>query len=234
MVKMAKEHGCSVIVAGSDASDHYSAYLEAGSDYVIIGEGEETLLELIQTLETGKKEFNEILGLAHKANGKAKANPRRPDIKDLDALPFPAWDLVDIEKYRAIWIERHGFFSMNMVTTRGCPFHCNWCAKPIWGQRYHSRSPKNVAAELKLLQDEYGPDHISFVDDIFGLKPGWVPEFAQENSHFGTRPAFKSLSRADLLLREGEVDALRDAGAQMVWMGAESGAQSVLASSLGC
>ncbi len=65
-------------------------------------------------------------------------------IRDLDALPFPAWDLVDIEHYRHLWRTHHGYFSLNMVTTRGCPFHCNWCAKPIWGQKYNVRSPENV------------------------------------------------------------------------------------------
>ena len=154
--------------------------------------------------------------------------PRRPDIKDLDALPFPAWDLVDIAKYRKIWLERHGYFSMNMVTTRGCPFHCNWCAKPIWGQRYHSRSPENVVAEMKWLKETYQPDHIWFADDIFGLKPGWLRRFGELVEQGDARIPFKCLSRADLLCRPGEVDALRRAGAQTVWMGAESGSQKIL------
>ena len=143
-------------------------------------------------------------------------------------LPFPAWDLVDVEKYRAIWLKRHGYFSMNMVTTRGCPFHCNWCAKPIWGQRYHSRSPENVAAEMKWLKETYHPDHIWFADDILGLKPGWLPRFADAVHAQGSRIPFKCLSRADLLTRAGEVDALARAGAQTVWMGAESGSQKIL------
>jgi ubiquinone/menaquinone biosynthesis C-methylase UbiE/uncharacterized radical SAM superfamily protein len=115
-----------------------------------------------------------------------------------------------------------------MVTTRGCPFHCNWCAKPIWGQRYAVRSPENVADELALVRASYAPDHISFVDDIFGLRPGWVPAYADVVRSRGIVTPFKCLSRADLLVREGEVEALRDAGCEMVWMGAESGAQSIL------
>ena len=155
-------------------------------------------------------------------------NPRRPDISSLDELPFPAWDLVDVETYRAIWLKRHGYFSMNMVTTRGCPFHCNWCAKPIWGQRYHSRSPENVAAEMKWLQETYHPDHIWFADDILGLKPGWLPRFADALHAQESLIPFKCLSRADLLTRPGEVEALARAGAQTVWMGAESGSQTIL------
>jgi len=174
MIDMAKLRGCTVILCGADATDHYETYLAKGADYVLIGEGEETLIELLSQLSAGK-DTSQIIGLVSRQMSSVK---RRPDISNLDALPFPAWDLVDVEKYRAIWLKRHGYFSMNMVTTRGCPFHCNWCAKPIWGQRYHSRSPENVAAEMKWLRETYRPDHIWFADDILGLKPGWLPRFA--------------------------------------------------------
>ena len=199
-------------------------YLAKGADYVLIGEGEETLIELLGHLSAGR-EPDRITGLA---TPHSKLITRRPDIANLDALPFPAWDLVDVEKYRAIWLKRHGYFSMNMVTTRGCPFHCNWCAKPIWGQRYHSRSPEDVAAEMKWLKETYHPDHIWFADDILGLKPGWLPRFADGVHAQRCRIPFKCLSRADLLTRAGEVEALARAGAQTVWMGAESGSQKIL------
>lgn len=135
---------------------------------------------------------------------------------------------MDIARYRKIWCERHGYYSMNMVTTRGCPYHCNWCAKPIWGQRYNVRSPENVAAELKWLQETYRPDHIWFADDIMGLKPGWLERFAEvvETEQIGV--PFKCLSRADLLLRGESVQALKRAGCQIVWIGAESGSQKIL------
>ncbi|HET9911408.1 MAG TPA: radical SAM protein [Anaerolineales bacterium] len=235
MIDMAKSHGCTVILCGADATDHDQIYLAHGADYVLIGEGEETLIELLGQLSAGREaDLKSVLGLAYQSsieNRKSKIinrNPRRPDISNLDALPFPAWDLVDVEKYRAIWLKRHGYFSMNMVTTRGCPFHCNWCAKPIWGQRYHSRSPENVAAEMKWLKETYHPDHIWFADDILGLKPGWLPRFADALHAPGSLIPFKCLSRADLLVREGEVEALKRAGAQTVWLGAESGSQAIL------
>ena len=224
MIAIAKSRGCTVILCGADATDHYRTYLEKGADYVLIGEGEETLIELLSQLAVGH-EVKDIVGLA---THHSSLVTRRPDIVNLDSLPFPAWDLVDVEKYRAIWLKRHGYFSMNMVTTRGCPFHCNWCAKPIWGQRYHSRSPENVAAEMKWLKETYHPDHIWFADDILGLKPGWLPRFADAIRALGCRVPFKCLSRADLLTRPGEVDALARAGAQTVWMGAESGSQKIL------
>ena len=230
MIGMAKGRGCTVILCGADASDHTSEYLSQGADYVLLGEGEETLIELLGHLSKGQ-DATDILGLASRTRQlpfTIYQSPRRPDITNLDALPFPAWDLVDVDRYRKIWLERHGYFSMNMVTTRGCPFHCNWCAKPIWGQRYHSRSPENVAAEMKWLKENFHPDHIWFADDILGLKPGWLTRFADALHAGAGGIPFKCLSRADLLTRDGEVDALSRAGAQTVWMGAESGSQKIL------
>jgi radical SAM superfamily enzyme YgiQ (UPF0313 family) len=126
-----------------------------------------------------------------------------------------------------MWQSRHGYFSMNLVTTRGCPYHCNWCAKPIYGQRYNTRTPENVVAEMRLLQETYHPDRIEFADDIFGLKPGWVEHFADLVNAQGVRIPFKCLLRADLLT-ERTVAALARAGCATVWMGAESGSQKIL------
>jgi anaerobic magnesium-protoporphyrin IX monomethyl ester cyclase len=230
MIQMGKSRRCVVIVAGSDVTDRYTAYLDAGADYVLIGEGEETLRDLIKALDANQhQQIGMIQGLAyHDASGEVIFTGRRPDIKDLDALPFPARDLVDIPRYQKIWREQHGHFSINLATTRGCPFHCNWCAKPIWGQRYNTRSPENVVAEMKQIKDEFAPDHIWFADDIFGLKPGWVTRFSEALNAIDAHIPFKCLSRADLLVREGEVEALSKAGCQIVWIGAESGSQKVL------
>jgi len=234
MIEMARGRGCTVILSGSDASDHPDIYLEAGADFVLIGEGERTLGELVDRL-TGRTStpFDSILGLAYRQMngreaGRIRVNPRRQDIKDLDSLPFPAWDLIDVPRYRNIWKLHHGYYSMNMVTTRGCPFHCNWCAKPIWGQRYNVRSPQNVVEEMKWLKERYRPDHIWFADDIMGLKPGWLSDFADRVQEENAGIPFKCLSRVDLLMRAGDIEALQRAGAQIVWVGAESGSQKVL------
>jgi anaerobic magnesium-protoporphyrin IX monomethyl ester cyclase len=228
MISMARRRGCTVIVAGSDATDHAQAYINAGAQYVLIGEGEQTLGQVVDHLVRKPAELDSILGLAFERDGQVVITPRRADLKELDALPFPAWDLVDIARYRSIWMERHGYYSMNLATSRGCPYHCNWCAKPIWGQRYHVRSPENVVAELAWLKRTYKPDHVWFVDDIFGLIPGWVERFADLVEEQHARLPFKSLQRADLILKGNTIDALRRAGAQRVWVGAESGSQKIL------
>ncbi len=226
MINMAQARGVPVIVCGADATDHAETYLAQGADYVLLGEGENTLGELLGALDRSDHDaLKTILGLAFRDPGNPEnisRNPRRPDIKELDALPLPAWDLVDTARYRQLWMSRHGYYSMNMVTTRGCPYHCNWCAKPIWGQRYNVRSPENVMAEIIWLYETYKPDHIWFADDIFGLKPGWLNAFAALVKPSEIKVPFKCLSRVDLLLRPGEIDALKQAGADIVWVGAES------------
>jgi len=229
MIDMAVARGCTVIVSGSDATDHPTLYLDRGARFVIAGEGEATLAELVDRLDgRTTTPFTSIAGLALLDEGRVVRTADRSPLGDLDALPFPAWDLVDVDAYRRRWLDRHRLFSMNVVTTRGCPYHCNWCAKPIWGQRYHSRSPDNVVRELTWLARDFRPDHVWFADDILGLTPGWLPRFADLLEAAAVRVPFKCLSRADLLLRDGEIAALRRAGCQTVWMGAESGSQAVL------
>ncbi len=228
MSKLAKENGCTVIVSSSDSTDHYEQYINEGADFVILGEAEMTLLELVDNIRKGTKDFSSLAGIVYKQNDVIIKTVKRDVLKDLDGLPLPAWDLIDINPYRRSWIKHAGYFSLNMATTRGCPFKCNWCAKPIYGNRYNSRSPQHVISELKLLKEKFHFDHIWFCDDIFGLKPGWVHEFAalveKENLHF----KFKIQCRADLLLQENYIHDLAVAGCDNVWIGAESGSQKIL------
>jgi radical SAM superfamily enzyme YgiQ (UPF0313 family) len=228
MIQLARRQGCTVVVCSSDSTDRYQEYLEKGADFVLLGEGEQTLLELATTISAGRDDFSQIPGLAWLQNKLPVRNAARKVMKDLDSLPLPAWDLVDIESYRRIWMDHHGYFSLNVSTTRGCPFKCNWCAKPIYGNRYNARSPQHVVEEIKMLQTKYTFDHIWMCDDIFGLKPNWVAEFAGLVQKEGLSFRFKIQSRADLLIQENYVQALALAGCDNTWMGAESGSQKIL------
>ncbi|MBV6421096.1 MAG: Anaerobic magnesium-protoporphyrin IX monomethyl ester cyclase [Ignavibacteriaceae bacterium] len=228
MAEIAKENGITVIMSSSDAADHYEKYLQHGVDFVVIGEGELTLKELISKIDSGEKHFKHIDGLAFKVNSEIIKTSQRQIVKELDSFPLPAWDLVEISSYKKIWIENHGYFSLNIATTRGCPFKCNWCAKPIYGNRYNSRSPQKVADEIEFLLNNFQPDHFWMCDDIFGLKPGWVQEFRDIVKSKNLEFKYKIQSRVDLLLQEDTISALAESGAETVWVGAESGSQKIL------
>ncbi len=228
MMAYAKNKGCKIIVSSSDATDHYQKYIAKGADFILRGEGEWTLKELIAALEENQSDFSEILGCVWQKNGEIICNPNRPVTRDLDELPDPAWDLVDIAAYRKIWLEKQGFFSLNIATTRGCPYKCNWCAKPIYGNRYHSRSPQRVVDELARLSQQFGVSYFWFCDDIFGLKPHWVQEFRDLLQLQNLNIQYKIQSRVDLLLKEDSIDALAASGLESVWVGAESGSQKIL------
>lgn len=229
MTAIAKSWGCKVVIFSSDATDHLEDYFIHGADYVIVGEAEETLSELmIQLLRYPATPVDSVRGIALKRGSDVVRTGPRNVLENLDLLPFPSWDLLDLEPYREAWKRKHGYFSLNMVTTRGCPFHCNWCAKPIYGQVYHSRSPENVVDEMVALHQFAHPDHLWFADDIFGLKPGWIGRFDELVQTRDAVIPFKCLSRVDLLLKEDNVRHLKNAGCQTVWVGAESGSQKIL------
>ena len=220
--RISRDEGIACVAHGSDATDRACAYLDAGFDGVLIGELEQSLLEIAQG--RCRSEINGLLW--RDENGTLRNRPRAP-LPDLDLLPAPAWDLLDMEAYRAAWKERHGYFSLNLVSSRGCPYGCNWCAKPIYGNRYRARSAKSVAAEMLHLKRKYSPDQVWFADDIFALSARWTRDFACEVERLGAAIPFKIQSRCDLMARE-TVAALRRTGCEEVWMGAESGSQRVL------
>jgi anaerobic magnesium-protoporphyrin IX monomethyl ester cyclase len=227
IAKRAKKFGCTVIVSSSDATDHYEKYFPFGVDYIIRGEGEETLKELIQVLEK-RGDASLVKGVAFRKFGQTVVCEPREVLRDLDSLPLPAWDLIDMKSYQRIWKKNHGFFSLNLATTRGCPYKCNWCAKPIYGNRYHSRTPSHVVQEIEMLLNTYGPTHFWMADDIFGLKPGWVQEFRKLVRAKNLKFKYKIQSRVDLLLQEDTIEALAQSGAETIWVGAESGSQKIL------
>jgi anaerobic magnesium-protoporphyrin IX monomethyl ester cyclase len=232
MISAARARGARVIVAGSDASDAPDAYLGAGADAVLHGEGHEALQRLVQRLEADPtldrarlvSGVAGIAGAAGKASAPARGAARKIDVQQPE---LPAWDLVDMERYRHTWQQAHGYFSLNMASSRGCSFRCAWCAKPIWGNRYLQRDAEAVAAEMIHLKRHFAPDHIWFADDIFGFRADWVQAFARATRAAGGSVPFTIQTRADLIT-PGMAAALSEAGCQEAWLGAESGSQRVL------
>jgi len=226
MIQIAVEKNIPVFISSSDSTDHYESYLNQGADAVLLGEADQTLLELCEALKNSKS-IESIPGIAYKKDSEIRKSTPRKILNQLDKLPLPAWDLIDISPYQNAW-KKHGYFSINIATTRGCPFKCNWCAKPIYGNRYNSRSPAHVIEEIKLIRSHFSFDHIWFCDDIFGLKPNWVQEFNSLLHKEKLNISYKIQSRADLLLKDDTIRCLAESGCDEVWIGAESGSQKIL------
>jgi anaerobic magnesium-protoporphyrin IX monomethyl ester cyclase len=223
MIAAARRTGARVIAAGPDVTDAPGIYFKAGADFTLAGEGLTALFDVIARLEAVPAADTDTLAqaIAVPAGGGARD---LPVIKDIE---LAAWDLVDMDRYRRMWIRAHGYFSLNMAASRGCPFRCAWCAKPIWGNQYLQRPAPEVADEMAYLKRSFNPDHIWFADDIFGFRVDWVAEFADRVRAAGAKIPFTIQTRADLV-SERMAAALRDAGCREAWIGAESGSQRVL------
>ena len=230
MIRVAKVRGCRVAVNGSDATDRSETYLTAGADAVIVGEAEHAFADLVTRWQQDPTaDLADIPGLRLRdpTGGAIRTTPPRAFLDDLDSLPYPALDLVDVAQYRSAWQGAHGRLSWNVVTSRGCPYRCNWCAKPSFGTRYAQRTPAHVAEELARLRDTVHPDHVWFADDIFGLTAPWIIAFAEAVAARGVRVPFMIQSRVNLM-KPVVVAALAKSGCEEVWLGVESGSQQIL------
>jgi len=232
MIASARRTGAKVIAAGPDVTDAPAAYLTAGTDLALSGEGLSTLFEVLPRLDSNPAADNAALvrgldGVVALSGGAVRSSSGPGAARVTSEIATAAWDLVDIERYRAMWLKTHGYFSLNMAASRGCPFRCAWCAKPIWGNQYLQRDAAEVAAEMAHLKRRFNPDHIWFADDIFGFRVDWVAAFAASVRTAGAQIPFTIQTRADLV-SERMAEALRDAGCREAWIGAESGSQRVL------
>ncbi|RZU43113.1 B12-binding domain-containing radical SAM protein [Edaphobacter modestus] len=228
LATMARLAGITVIAHGSDATDHSREYLDNGVDFVLNGEAEQSLTDLCDAL-LHSRHLPELSGLVHYSavDGSLESSLPAPTNPSWATLPRAARELIDLEPYRRAWTQAHGYFSTNIVASRGCPYRCEWCAKPISGNRYQLRAPEEVAEEIRELKTFFGVQHIWFGDDVFALDRHWVEKFASVVEAHGEVVPFKIQSRADLM-SDTNVSALRRAGCIEVWMGVESGSQTIL------
>jgi anaerobic magnesium-protoporphyrin IX monomethyl ester cyclase len=232
MIASARRAGSRVIAAGPDVSDAPGPYLQAGADLALIGEGLSALLELLSRLDSQPHALSDELkeglaGIASLSKGEVVSvnGARGLPVPQLDGIA--AWDLVDMERYRATWLAAHGYFSLNMAGSRGCSFRCAWCSKPTWGNHYIQRTPQDVALEMIHLKRNFSPHHIWFADDIFGFRTDWVGAFTAAVEAAGGGVPFTIQTRADLV-SERMAQELKNAGCAEAWLGAESGSQRVL------
>jgi radical SAM superfamily enzyme YgiQ (UPF0313 family) len=234
---LAHRGGAIVVLGGADPTGRPESYLQheaAGErpvDLVVVGEGEETLLEILPRLLRGERPgpaLEPVHGLAYRGgDGQVVRTPPRARLADLERLPLPARDLVDIERYRRAWRERHGYFSLSLIATRGCPYGCTWCQKSVFGRSFRPRSPEAVAAEMREIKERYHPDQLRIVDDVMGIDRRWVRAWHDAVLARDAAIPFECLSRVDLMDEE-LVRLLREAGCRRIALGAESGSQRVL------
>jgi anaerobic magnesium-protoporphyrin IX monomethyl ester cyclase len=228
IAKAAGDAGAVVIAHGSDATDHAELFLRNGVTYILQGEAEHTLLRLCSAILHDEAipliDGMVTISPGGKLNHSVVKSPRNPLWAE---LPRTDRSLIDMAPYRRAWTNAHGYFSTNVVASRGCPYRCNWCAKPISGDKFQLRPAAAVAAEIGELKEKHGVQHIWFGDDVFALNHHWIQQFAAEMERQNSILPFKIQSRADLMSEEN-VEALQRAGCAEVWMGVESGSQKVL------
>jgi anaerobic magnesium-protoporphyrin IX monomethyl ester cyclase len=237
LAKLAKRAGALVLVGGADPTARPGVYLghrEDGIhpvDVVVVGEAEDTILELLPLLlsgEASEEALGAVSGMAYRsASGAPVTTPRRPLIEDIDHLPLPARDLIDVESYRRAWRSRHPVFSLSLIATRGCPYGCAWCQKIVFGRSFRPRSPERVAEEMRLLKEQYRPDQLRIVDDVMGIDRKWLRRWHAAVLAKDAVIPFECLSRADLVDEE-MARLLSEAGCVRIAFGAESGSQRVL------
>ena len=226
----AKRHGWTVVLGGPESANYTEQYLAHGADVVVVGEGEETLAELLPTLASrGPHRLQGIAGTAFRdEHGQVVSNPPRPQIADLDSLPWPDRERIDLPKYVDVWRTHHGMGSVNMITARGCPYKCQWCSHAVFGYSYRRRSFVDCADELQHIRDFYQPDQVWYSDDVFTINHRWLYGYAAELKRRGLKLPFETISRADRMMKEEVLETLAEMGCYRIWIGAESGSQRVL------
>jgi anaerobic magnesium-protoporphyrin IX monomethyl ester cyclase len=225
---VAREAGWKTIVGGPEPGAYALEYLRAGADFVVAGEGEITVEELLEAFRCGEDNFAKIAGLSWLGpNDELIQGSPRAQIANLDEQPWPAREAVNIQRYVDTWRTHHGTGSVNFITARGCPFRCNWCSHQVFGQSHRRRDPVRVVDEVEWLLGRYSPDMVWVSDDVFTINHAWIRRYATEMKRRSLRVPFECISRADRLNAE-MLDLLAELGCFRIWIGSESGSQRIL------
>ncbi len=207
LARLAAADGGVVVVGGPDATSSPEWYLaDAAVDVVVHHEGEQTLASLLDLNDREELTVDRLAaepGLAFRHDGRAVVNEPRPPIENLDELPLPARDLIDMDRYLDTWRETNGYTSITVSVSRGCPYGCDWCRDSVHGTGFRQRSPESVAAEVQALRAAYGVDRLRFVDDVDALDRGWIEDWAAASERADAAVPFEALydlTRKDLPL----------------------------------
>ncbi|HKH46530.1 MAG TPA: radical SAM protein [Thermoanaerobaculia bacterium] len=226
----AKAQGWTVVLGGPESAGYPEEYLGRSADVVVIGEGEETLAELLPALaRSGPHRLHGLAGTVFRdEDGAVVHNPERAQIPDLDSLPWPDRERIDLERYVEVWRTHHGMGSVNLITARGCPYKCRWCSHAVFGFSHRRRSWMDVADEVEHIRDRWRPDQLWYADDVFTISHRWLFDYGAELKRRGLRLPFETISRADRMMREEVLATLAEMGCYRIWIGSESGSQRIL------
>lgn len=229
ILQTARAAGWTTVVGGPEPGAYIREYLEAGADVVVLGEGEAAMEELLPALRVGSTSvLQNVSGIAFlDERGQVHLTSPRTQIPDIDALPWPARDAVEIRRYMDIWRGAHGKRSLSFITARGCPYHCRWCSHQVFGKSHRRRKPVAVVDEVQWLLETYQPDMTWIADDVFTIHQGWLRAYALEMKRRRLHVPFECITRADRL-NEESADLLAQLGCFRVWIGSESGSQRIL------
>ncbi|HEY2683240.1 MAG TPA: radical SAM protein [Steroidobacteraceae bacterium] len=230
MIGAAKRFGWTVVLGGPESANYPEEYLARGADVVVIGEGESTMADLLPALaKGGPHRLHGVAGCIFRdEQGTVVRCAERPQIADLDSLPWPDRERIDQARYVDVWRRYHGMGSVNMITARGCAYKCNWCSHAVFGYSHRRRGYLDSAAELQSIVDVYRPDQVWYSDDVFTISHPWLYNYAQELKRRGLRVPFETISRADRMMKEEVLKTLADMGCYRIWIGSESGSQKIL------
>lgn len=222
---------CKVIAGNIHADIFYRETLSRSLvDFVIHGEGEYTMKELLQSLERGDTDFSKILGLSWvDASGEVRKNAARPVIEDLDALPYPAWELFPYTRYGLLPLADVAKPTLSMTGSRGCPYRCEFCSLLYTGSNYRRRDPIKIVDEYEWLHERFGVRQVGFVDPIFPLNKKILFQFCEELMRRGLQKkiVWVSETRVDRLDRES-LRIMRASGCRRLLLGIESGVDLLL------
>lgn len=229
ILRRAKAFGWRVILGGPEPASYVSEYLAAGADAIVIGEGEQTLEEILQVCGKGRESsFEGIAGLAFRGrDGHIQRTSPRSLISNLDAQPWPDREAVDMEEYLRTWKTYHGARSASLITARGCAYHCRWCSHAVYGKTHRRREPEAVVDEIAWLRNRYQPDMLWIADDVFTIHHSWLFRYAEEMNRRHLALPFECITRADRL-NARVADTLAELQCFRVWIGSESGSQRIL------
>lgn len=230
MLGVAKKYGWTVVLGGPESANYPEEYIARGADVVVTGEGEATLAELLPVLaHTGPHRLHGIAGTTFRAeDGQIITNIERPQIADIDSLPWPDRAQIDQQRYIDIWRTHHGMGSVNLITARGCPYKCKWCSHAVFGYTHRRRNFLDCADEVQHIAETYRPDQVWYADDVFTISHRWLYDYAAELKRRNLKLPFETISRADRMLKAEVLATLAEMGCYRIWIGSESGSQRIL------